>query len=238
MSKDPSTKVGAVIVGPDRELRSTGFNGFPRGIADTSERLDDRDTKIKLVVHAEMNAILNAARFGVPLKGCTLYLVAMNDEGLVWGGPPCSRCTVEVIQTGIQTIVSYPKKSVPSRWHEDLLLSDSLIKESGMNYIEVEIPNVKKPLEYLDPVFLEAMNDIGRYGFNKYKDGSFHALRMRNERTRDSRLSSQKISDHARDHFEKYLSHIAHDKFNTDIHQLAASAFNVMMEAYFAGLTK
>ena len=56
MSKDPSTKVGAVIVGPDREVRSMGFNGFPRGIADTRERLECREVKLDLVVHAEMNA--------------------------------------------------------------------------------------------------------------------------------------------------------------------------------------
>lgn len=140
MSKDPSTKVGAVIIGPDREIRSTGFNGFPRGIADTEERLSNRETKMRLVVHAEMNAILNAARFGAPLKGCTLYLAATDDTGMVWGGPPCSRCAVEVIQTGMQTIVSYPKKAVPSRWHEDLMLADEIIKEAGITYIEVPLP--------------------------------------------------------------------------------------------------
>ena len=137
MSKDPSTKVGAVIVGPDREIRSTGFNGFPRGIEDTEDRLNNRDMKLKLVVHAEMNAVFNAARSGIALKGCTLYLAATDSTGLVWGGPPCSRCSVEVIQTGINTIISYPKKAVPSRWHEDLVLSESLLNEAGVDYREV-----------------------------------------------------------------------------------------------------
>lgn len=137
MSKDPSTRVGCVIVGPDSEIRSTGFNGFPRGIADTAERLADRDTKLKLVVHAETNAILNAARIGVSVKGCTLYLAATDDSGLVWGGPPCTRCTVEVIQSGVTEIVSYPTKSVPSRWHEDLALARSLLQECGMRYREL-----------------------------------------------------------------------------------------------------
>lgn len=73
LSKDPSTRVGSVIIGPDREILSAGFNGFPRGIADTHERLHDRDMKLKLVVHAEMNALLAAARTGMRLKGCTLY---------------------------------------------------------------------------------------------------------------------------------------------------------------------
>jgi dCMP deaminase len=136
MSKDPSTKVGAVIAGPDREIRSTGFNGLPRGIADTEYRLTNRDLKLKLVVHAEMNAILNAARFGAPLKGCTLYLAASDDTGEVWGGPPCSRCVVEIIQAGISGIISYPKKTVPSRWHEDLMLAAELLKEAGIKYEE------------------------------------------------------------------------------------------------------
>lgn len=137
MSKDPNTRVGAVIVGPDREPLSDGFNGFPRGIADTSERLSDRDTKLKLIVHAEMNAILNAARVGTPLKGSTLYLTATDNSGLVWGGPPCTRCTVEIIQAGIIGIVSRPQKSVPSRWAEDLKLARALLVEAGIHYREV-----------------------------------------------------------------------------------------------------
>lgn len=139
MSKDPSTQVGAVIVGPDREIRSTGFNGFPRGIADTHERLNNRETKLALVVHAEMNAVLNAARHGVELRGCTLYLAATDSSGSLWGGPPCTRCVVEVIQSGIRNIVSYPKKAVPSRWHADLDLAENLLKEAGINYRTVAV---------------------------------------------------------------------------------------------------
>src|SRR5579859_3468217 len=83
MSKDPSTRVGAVIVGPDREVRSMGFNGLPRGIVDTYERLHDRNKKLEIVVHGEMNAVLNATRVGVSVKGCTLYLACTDDDGLV-----------------------------------------------------------------------------------------------------------------------------------------------------------
>ena len=135
LSKDPRTQVGSLIVGPDRELLSAGFNGFPRGIEDTPERLNDRDMKLKLVVHAEMNAILAAARNGVRLKGCTLYLAATKLEtGKVWGGPPCTRCTVEILQAGIVEIFSHPIKDIPSKWHEDLAVqavraADSLISE-------------------------------------------------------------------------------------------------------------
>lgn len=139
ISKDPSTQVGSVIVGPDREILSGGFNGFPRGIADTQERLNDRDTKLKLVVHAEMNALLAAARTGMRLKGCTLYLACTDASGLVWGGCPCTRCTVEIIQVGIGEIVSYPVKTVPSRWHEDIALARGLIDEAGINYREISV---------------------------------------------------------------------------------------------------
>lgn len=140
MSKDPSTKVGAVIVGPDREIRSTGFNGFPRGIADTSERLADRDLKLKLIVHGEMNAILNAARMGISVKGCTLYVAATDKSGLVWGGPPCTRCTVETIQSGIAQIVSHPFKTAPSRWQDDLAFAHGLLEEAGVGYRELAAP--------------------------------------------------------------------------------------------------
>lgn len=137
MSKDPSTQVGAVIVGPDREERASGFNGFPRGIFDSRERLMDRDQKLKLIVHAELNAILNAARTGVALKGCILYLVATDHTGEVWGGPPCTRCAVEIIQAGVVEIVSYPFKSVPSRWKDDIEFSRGVLREAGINYREV-----------------------------------------------------------------------------------------------------
>lgn len=137
MSKDPSTRVGCVIVGPDREVRSTGFNGFPRGIADTAERLNDRETKLRLMVHAEMNAILNAARIGVSVRGCLLYLAATNDSGLVWGGPPCTRCTVETIQAGLAEIVSFIPKQIPSRWLDDLIFARTVIDECGIVYREL-----------------------------------------------------------------------------------------------------
>lgn len=136
MSKDPSTKVGAIIIGPDREIRSAGFNGFPRGIIDRPDRLADRETKLKLMVHGEMNAVLAAARVGIPLKGCTMYLAAMDNTGNVWGGCPCTRCTVEIIQAGIAHIISWPRKTAPSRWHDDLEFAEALLQEAGISYRE------------------------------------------------------------------------------------------------------
>ncbi|MDR3392458.1 MAG: hypothetical protein P4L77_12075 [Sulfuriferula sp.] len=93
-------------------------------------------------------------------------------------------------------------------------------------------------VEYLIPEFLAAMNDIGRYGFEKYGPLSFQSRRLKGDASRGDlkRTTSQVIADHAREHFSMYLSHEAHDHFGTDTHQLAAVAFNAMMEFYFAGL--
>ena len=136
-SKDPSTKVGAVIVGPGGEIRSTGFNGFSRGVEDTDERLNNREEKLALVVHAEMNAILNAARFGTRLEGCTMYVAAMDQSGAVWGGPPCTRCSLDVIQAGISTVVSLPFKTGLSTWADDVAFANLLLREAGVTYREI-----------------------------------------------------------------------------------------------------
>ena len=71
MSKDPRTQVGAVIVGPDLEVRSTGFNGFPRGIVDWPERLQDKPTKLRLIVHAEVPATGGLTRRGTSNRRST-----------------------------------------------------------------------------------------------------------------------------------------------------------------------
>ncbi len=121
-SKDPSTKVGCVVVGEDREIRSTGFNGFPRGIADDSERLSDREKKYPLICHAEENAIMHAARIGLSLKGCTAYVT--------W--PPCTRCARSLIQAGVIEVV-YPSGSeVPERWMSDFEMSTQMMNEAGL----------------------------------------------------------------------------------------------------------
>ena len=122
-SKDPSTKVGCVVVGSDREIRSTGFNGFPRGIKDTSERLDDREQKYPLICHAEENAIMHAARTGVSLKGNTAYVT--------W--PPCSRCTRSLIQAGVSEVVYPADIDIPERWHDDFSTASAMMKEAGIN---------------------------------------------------------------------------------------------------------
>lgn len=158
-SKDPSTRVGSFILGPDYEVRSSGYNGFPRGIKD-DHRLQDRETKLNLVVHAELNALLAAARVGTPLKGCTLFLAATDQSGEVWGGPPCTRCSVHIIQSGIDEIVSYTPKSVPSRWHADLQVARGILDEAGVLYREYrpveDRPMIGNPKRNLGDRLLEA----------------------------------------------------------------------------------
>lgn len=121
-SKDPSTQVGCVVVGEDREVRSTGFNGFPRGIEDTAERLNDRDQKYPMICHAEENAIMHAARIGISLKGCTAYVT--------W--PPCSRCARSLIQAGVSEVVYPADSEIPERWEEDFEISNRMMSEAGV----------------------------------------------------------------------------------------------------------
>lgn len=127
-SKDPSTKVGCVVVGPDREIRSTGFNGFPRGIEDNIERLSDRARKYPLVCHAEENAIMHAARIGVALKGCTAYVT--------W--PPCTRCARSLVQAGVREVVYPAEVEIPERWADEFATSLELFEEAGIEVRKVE----------------------------------------------------------------------------------------------------
>ena len=93
-SKDPSTKVGCVIVGPDNEPRSFGWNGFARGVEDLPERMQ-RPQKYDWTIHAEANAVANAARVGIPLKGCKAYVTHF----------PCKSCADMLIQSGVCEVV-------------------------------------------------------------------------------------------------------------------------------------
>lgn len=74
-SKDPSTKVGCVIVGPDMEVRATGFNGFARGVSDDVDRYADKDAKLIMMVHAEANAIAAAVHAGLSALFTAVSLV-------------------------------------------------------------------------------------------------------------------------------------------------------------------
>ena len=108
-SKDPSSQIGAVAVNDERRILATGYNGFPKGIEDTPERLEDRSQKYALIVHAEMNALMNALYSGVSLKGATLY---------VHGLPICPSCTKCIIQAGIRRVVISTPKTDKGNWQE------------------------------------------------------------------------------------------------------------------------
>lgn len=128
-SKDPNTKVGAVIVGSKGQILTQGYNGFPRRIKDTDKRLEDRDTKLKYVVHAEMNAIFNATYSGVSLDGSTLY---------VYGLPICSECAKGIIQVGIKKVVIQMESiSIRPQWEESWLVSADMFREAGVQIIEI-----------------------------------------------------------------------------------------------------
>lgn len=130
-SKDPSTQVGAVIVEPKTKLVvGIGYNGFPRGVIDSAERLNDRPTKYALIVHAEANAILMA---GDKAKEATLYVwpsFALPDV--------CNECAKLVIQAGIKNIVAYIASSENAekakRWGDSLIIAKTMCDEAGVKY--------------------------------------------------------------------------------------------------------
>lgn len=129
-SKDPSTKVGAVIVRPDKTIASLGFNGFPRAVRDLPELLSNREEKYKRIIHSELNAILSARE---RLDGYTLYL---------WPGLSCARCAVHIIQTGIVRVVTQADMGdFGARWAEEIRLAEDLFKEAKVAVSYVDFPN-------------------------------------------------------------------------------------------------
>lgn len=123
-SKDPSTRVGAVIVGQNREIISTGYNGLPRGIADRNYRYEDREYKLLAVNHAEENAILHCALNGVSAKEASLYVPWL----------PCSRCTKFIIQAGIKEVVydtNFPGniEGLEGDWKRSLDIAREMLSE-------------------------------------------------------------------------------------------------------------
>jgi len=125
-SKDPSRQVGAVAIGKNKEILSQGYNGFPRGIADSFTRYHDREEKYKRIVHAEMNVIYNACHNGVSLQDATLY---------VYGLPVCHECAKGIIQTGIHKVVM-ASESVPKNWEDSHKKTQELFSEAGVIFYE------------------------------------------------------------------------------------------------------
>lgn len=123
-SKDPSRKIGAIAVDPNKKIvLSAGYNGFPRGILDTPERLNNREVKYRYVVHAEMNVIYNASFNGVSLDGCDIY---------VYGLPVCSECAKGIIQVGVKRVYILTEMEIPEIWEESFKLTRTMLEEAGI----------------------------------------------------------------------------------------------------------
>lgn len=126
-SKDPSRGVGAIIVTPARQIIATGYNGLPRGVEDRPDRLE-RPVKYDLVVHAEMNAIVQCARNGISPTGCTLYSTFS----------PCVHCTLAIIQCGIAAVVTRRLTREDDHWNESIEKGRALLEEAKIPLIEVD----------------------------------------------------------------------------------------------------
>ena len=122
-SKDPSTKVGAVVVDEKKRVVSLGYNGFPRGVLDIDSRYNDRDTKHLFVAHAERNALDNAP---LMVDGCTLYVSLL----------PCNECAKSIIQKGIIKVVTYVPDRDGKRFGWDTALM--MFEEAGVEIEYVE----------------------------------------------------------------------------------------------------
>ena len=125
-SRDPSTQVGAVAV-RDRRILATGYNGLPAGVADTPERLDNRELKLLLTSHAETNLLTYAARDGVSLAGATVYVT-------LW---PCSHCAGQLINAGVVQVV-IPNQEPPERWATSFSLARQMFYEAGVELVGVD----------------------------------------------------------------------------------------------------
>lgn len=120
-SKDPSTQVGAVIARDNVQI-SQGFNGFPRGVHDDESKLEDRDLKYQMIIHAEINAILFANE---DLYGATVY---------TWPFAPCCRCAAIIIQAGIKRVVApaVKDKMLDLRWKKEMDIASAMFIDAGV----------------------------------------------------------------------------------------------------------
>jgi dCMP deaminase len=127
-SKDPSTKVCALIIAPDsfQEL-SSGYNGMPRGINDYNMDRWNRPAKYMWVEHAERNAIYNASRRGTPIENAIMIVNKF----------PCADCSRAIIQCGIKAVITYKPVDDP-KWNKSWEIAQEMLGEAKINVIYIE----------------------------------------------------------------------------------------------------
>ncbi len=123
LSKDPSTKVGAVALDDRFNILAVGFNGFPRGVDDNPVRYADRDLKLTLTSHAEQNLVAQAAYSGHALAGSTVILTALH---------PCTSCAKSLIQAGVKVVLS-PPPDAREHWVAESKWAALLFEEAGVD---------------------------------------------------------------------------------------------------------
>lgn len=130
-SKDPSTKVSATIFRGKYPIAAS-YNGFPPGIEDTYERLNNRELKYKLVQHAEANAIATCSKLGISTEGTTMAVTHF----------PCSTCAGLMIGAGIKkVVVQEPNADFLSRWKDSVELSKEMFAEAGVELVVIDLNN-------------------------------------------------------------------------------------------------
>ena len=146
-SKDPNTKVGCVIVDSNKQTKSEGYNGFPRGVDDNVPERQERPKKYSFYEHAERNAIYAAGRFGASVDGCTLYVTM----------PPCADCARGIIQSGIKQVyylepsADKVRKIPNGNWRDTVEDSFKMFQEAGVKVTvlnrDLAIFNLKRMTE-------------------------------------------------------------------------------------------
>jgi dCMP deaminase len=136
-SKDPNTQVGACVVSQENIIISTGYNGMPKGCSDDSfpwERAGNEiDTKYPYVVHAELNAILNAN--GRNLVGSRIYVALF----------PCNECAKAIIQSGIKEVIYLSDKYRDSL---NNIASKKMLDAAGVKYHKLSTNQTSITLDF------------------------------------------------------------------------------------------
>lgn len=138
-SKD-RTQCGCIAVSADNRVLCEGWNGFPRGVADTKERLENRDVKLELVVHSEQNCIYNAAYSGIVLKGSKFFVHAPIHV--------CNDCAKGIIQVGATDVfMTLDQTRLSDIWVEKWKTSSLLFKEARVRYVVYDMNDFDKVIE-------------------------------------------------------------------------------------------